>query len=111
MSRLGLYRGVEGTVYLWHGEWSDPEVIYKNHLINTFDIEDGLWSHYNDWCDENGIEATSDGFCEWVTPDEVECQLLDIVWSQDECGLAVYVDNYGYPLDEDEIKEVKLNMA
>ena len=39
---LPLYRGVEGSRFIYHGEWSDPEVYYKGYLFNAWDIEDDI---------------------------------------------------------------------
>lgn len=60
------YRGVPGTTFIWHGEWSDPEVIYKGQSINANDIEETLWDTYCDECEENGQKPTNNGFDEWV---------------------------------------------
>lgn len=56
------YRNVPGTTYIYHGEWSDPEVIYKGKELNANDIEDYLWS---DFKDETGSDDES-MFDEWV---------------------------------------------
>lgn len=44
-----LYRNVPGAIYVSHGQWSDPEIIYKRKAINLYDIEDSLWTWYNDF--------------------------------------------------------------
>lgn len=42
LSGLPTWRGVEGTRYIWHGCWSDPEIYYDGYLFNYWDVEDAL---------------------------------------------------------------------
>lgn len=42
LNSLPTWRGVKGTRYIWHGEWSDPEIYYRGRLFNAWDIEEGL---------------------------------------------------------------------
>lgn len=65
------YRGIPGTTWIWHGEWSDPEVEYKGKVFNVNDIEDYLQSVYEDECFDNGTEATDDGFDAWFTAEKM----------------------------------------
>lgn len=60
------YRGVPGSIFIWHGEWSDPEVLWKGISLNVNDIEDGLWYSYKDGCIENNIKPTEDDFENWL---------------------------------------------
>lgn len=52
------WRGVDGTTYIWHGEWSDPEVWYDDKEINYNDLEDYMWVEYKNDCEEEGKEPT-----------------------------------------------------
>ena len=54
------YRGVPGSTFIWHGEWSDPEVLWKGISLNVNDVEDKLWYSYKDYCEENNIKPTED---------------------------------------------------
>lgn len=36
------YRGVPGVGFIWHGEWSDPEVTYKGHSFCYWDLDEAL---------------------------------------------------------------------
>lgn len=56
------YRGVPGTTYVYHGEWSDPEIWYDDESINANDIEDSLW---NDFREETGSDD-EDEFENWL---------------------------------------------
>lgn len=60
------YRGVKGSKYIYHGEWSDPEILWKGKLINANEMEEGLWQMYNEQCEEYKEEPTEDGFDEWI---------------------------------------------
>ena len=42
------YRNFKEIGYIYHGEWCDPELIYKNKSLNYWDIEDMF---YNDFID------------------------------------------------------------
>lgn len=71
------WRNVEGSTFIWHGEWSDPEVYWQGNLYNAEDLDEYLWSIYKEDCQENGQEPTLDDFEDWVTPDKAECALMD----------------------------------
>lgn len=82
------YRGVPGSTYIWHGEWADPEVIWKGQSLNVYDIEDGMWSTYKEECEENGEQPTDNGFDAWVEAqgtDWIASQLDDLVWAAQGC--------------------------
>ena len=40
------YRGVPEIEFVYHGEWADPELIYKGKSFNFWDIEGGLWEDF-----------------------------------------------------------------
>ena len=56
------WRGVPGTKFIWHGEWADPEILYKNQLINSNDAEDMLYNSY----EEEREEGYKGSFDQWV---------------------------------------------
>lgn len=60
------YRGVKGSKYIYHGEWSDPEILWKGKLINANEMEEGLWQMYNEQCEQYEEEPTEEGFEEWI---------------------------------------------
>ena len=85
--RESTWRGVPGTKFIWHGEWSDPEIEYKGELINSNDAEEGLWYAYKDECEEMGQPATDRGFDEWVDqqdPEYLASMLDDYVYNQQD---------------------------
>lgn len=78
------YRGVPGSTFIWHGEWSDPEVLWKGISLNINDIENGLWYSYKDDCMENNIKPTEDDFENWLKrmgTDYIVSELDDLVWA------------------------------
>ena len=77
------YRGVPGTTFISHGEWSDPEIWYDGVELNANDVEEGLWYTYKDVCEENGETPTEQGYEQWLdeNPDYIESQLQDCVWA------------------------------
>lgn len=60
------YRGVPGSTFIGHDEWSYPKVLWKEISLNVNDIEDGLWYSYKDDCTENNIKPTEDDFEDWL---------------------------------------------
>ena len=42
------YRGCKGVKFIWHGEWSDPELEYDGKIFNYWDVEDALWGMFLD---------------------------------------------------------------
>lgn len=59
-----LWRGVPGTTFIWHGEWADPEILYKGQLLSSEDVEDGLWVSYQSDLSEGRIDP-NESFDEW----------------------------------------------
>lgn len=56
------WHGVEGSTFIWHGEWSDPEVYYDGELLNGSDLEDNAWAEYCYDCKEFGKEPSEDEY-------------------------------------------------
>ena len=50
--------GIEGITFLYHGEWADPEIEYKGHIFNSWDIENAF---YEDWKD-SGLAISFEGY-------------------------------------------------
>lgn len=79
-----LYRGVKGAIFVYHGDWADPEILYKNHSINYWDAEQSLWYNYKEYCEENNIKPTDDGFEKYVNEyEDVASTLDELVWALD----------------------------
>lgn len=57
------FYGIRGIEFIYHGEWSDPELIWHKKSFNYFDLENALFDCYKD---ENGDAAPVDNFPAWV---------------------------------------------
>ena len=67
------FHGIPGTVFIYHGEWSDPEVWYDGEEYNASMFEDTLWDMYKTECEEEGKE-----------PSEEEYDNLPTEWFEDK---------------------------
>jgi hypothetical protein len=54
--------GIEGIGFIWRGSWSDPEIEYKGHRINSFIVEDTMWERFREDCEELGIDTNEFDF-------------------------------------------------
>ena len=45
MKKLYFY-GIYGIRFIYHGNWSDPEIIWHNKSFNYYDIETPLYETY-----------------------------------------------------------------
>lgn len=68
------WMGIKGARWIWHGEWADPEVVYRGYCLDYFDIEQGLLELYRQ---ENPGDRNDEGFDDWMRehPDDVKDQL------------------------------------
>lgn len=67
------WRGVEGTTFISHGEWSDPEVWYDGEELNGNSLEDYVWAEYEYECKEMG-----------KAPSEQEYNNMPIQWFKEK---------------------------
>ena len=58
--------GITDIGFIWHNEWSDPELEYEGQLFNANDIQDTLWSYYEEYCKESDKEVSEEGFGEYI---------------------------------------------
>ena len=63
------YRGVQEIEFIWHGEWADPELEYKDKTFNYWDVEDALWQ---DFKEEGGAEDDEEAFDKYVQAHAVD---------------------------------------
>lgn len=40
--------GIPGIKFIFWNEWSDPGIVYKNHYINSFIVEDSMWEVFSE---------------------------------------------------------------
>lgn len=68
------YCGIEGVTFIWHGDWSDPELGYKGYAINEPSATDGL---YEEYCEETEHDDI-DEFGKWLQENkEMLFEVLD----------------------------------
>ena len=77
--------GVPGSTFVWHGEWSDPEIYFEykgeQYVINGSEAEDWLWNNFKEYCQEHGInpdEHSDDEIYYNFASEEAEQVLLDM---------------------------------
>lgn len=47
--------------------YSDGFVCYHGYEYDVRDFEDPMWDDYNEYCEEEGIEPTDDGFDQYIS--------------------------------------------
>lgn len=77
--KYNYWLGIRGIRFIYHGEWSDPELQYKGKTVNFWDIE--TWAYYamkdedknpdnpeefTNWCRENA-QSIKETIIEFVT--------------------------------------------
>lgn len=80
------WHGVEGTTFIYHGEWSDPEVWYDGEELNYNHLEDNVWAEYEYECKEMGNK-----------PSEEEYNRLPTQWFKDKLDdymFGMFADQY-----------------
>lgn len=84
---MANYRGIPNIESVWHGEWADPELIYKGHSFNYWDVEDALWGDYVEQeCDGNADKGDDYAFALWLkkNTDHVYDYLNDWIAANEE---------------------------
>ncbi len=74
--------GIPNIGFIWHGNWSDPEIEYKGKRIDSYIVEDTMWERWIHDDNDNLIperEGDDDGFAKYMrdNADEV-CYLIDL---------------------------------
>ena len=62
LNEAKTYNGIPNTVYVYHGDWADPEIYINGKAFNYYDVEDYLYGDYAESCEG---EPTDEGFAEW----------------------------------------------
>ena len=60
------FYGIYGIEFIWHGEWSDPELIWHKRSFNYYDVETPLWGVYSEECNKKGRPPDEYFFGDWV---------------------------------------------
>lgn len=64
--KKSYFYGIYGIEFIWHGQWSDPELIWHKKSFNYYDVETPLYEYYRQECDENGTKPNDDDFSTWI---------------------------------------------
>lgn len=90
----GNFYGISKVKFVSHGEWSDPEVIYKRYSFNYWEVENTLWGYF---LDEKGIkdykgdgEEFDEEFAKWIFDNQEEVHYLLEEWINVGCYSCRY---------------------
>lgn len=72
MKELPNWYGIKDIGFIWHGEWSDPDIEYKGKRINATIVENTMWERYIDDCEMFGTSADVDGFGRYMVANQEE---------------------------------------
>lgn len=62
------YCGIEDIGFIWHGEWSDPELEYDGNIYNIYDFEDEAKALFDEQQKDYLVkDNTEDGFYNWLS--------------------------------------------
>ena len=81
---MANYRGLKKIKFIYHGDWADPELIYKKTSLNYYDIDDVLYDNFVEDLKEKmnladaEAAATDQNFNEWINKHKSYCYLLII---------------------------------
>lgn len=73
--------GIENIGFIWHNEWTDPEIEYKGKCCSCYIVEDTMWERYRE---ENGKYADEELFGQYMRNNTNEVYEL--------CELALFSD-------------------
>ena len=59
------FYGIYGIEFIWHGCWSDPELIWHGHSFNYYDLENALYDEYKEY-NPNYDDNDDSDFAVWV---------------------------------------------
>lgn len=54
--------GIPNTIFVYHGDWANPEIIYKGKSLNYYSVEDYFWEIYK----EQTGKSDENGFLVWM---------------------------------------------
>ena len=88
MRELPNWYGIENIGFVWHGEWSDPEVEYAGERINVNIIEDSMWQRWIYDDDGNFLKEKAcdqDGFAQFMKENVNEVyELIELAMEGEE---------------------------
>lgn len=71
LTKKDCFYGIYPVRFVWHGEYNDPEIIYKKHSFNYWEIEDlfyEIWKGEPEHLTANLTDETTvdKEFSEWM---------------------------------------------
>ncbi len=78
--------GINGIKFIWHNEWTDPEIEYKGKRCSCFIVEDTMWERYNEEMSEARKPVKENEFAEYMR------EKADDVYEL--CELALFSEEY-----------------
>lgn len=62
------FYGIYGIEFVYHGDWSDPEIIWHGKSFDYFDVENPMWEVFSEECEEKLVPVSDreDMFPGWV---------------------------------------------
>ena len=65
------FYGIYAIYFIYHGDWNDPEIIWRGHTFNYYEIEDTfyeIWKSTPEYLTANlSTEASAaDAFATWM---------------------------------------------
>lgn len=88
MKELPDWYDISDIGYIWHGEWSDPEIEYKGKRINATIVEDTMWERWirdDDGRLIDGRESDDDGFKKFMLDNKDEVyELIELAMESEE---------------------------
>lgn len=83
MNNNYYWRGCEGIHQIWHGAWSDPELMSDGYVANYWEVENYLWYNFledhPEFTDrDSGTTECEDAFDDYCQ-DNLAC-VKNIIW-------------------------------
>lgn len=77
------FYGIDGVEYIYHGDWSDPEIKYKGYIFNYYDLEEMLLASYKEEVSEKSLDKTSKTFEQFLkeNQDVVYFKIEDMIFN------------------------------
>jgi len=71
--KVPKFYGIQEIDFIYHGEWDDPEVKYKEQFFNYYELEESLYEIFNE-------ENNDKEFGKWVFENKSKAfEILDIL--------------------------------
>lgn len=105
------FRGLPEIEFIWHGAYSDPELIYKGESFNYWDVEDALYDMCKDDLEYEGedINKASDDkfFDKWLldNEDRVYGMLDDWISAKNESYKSKRINEADDDINEEEFTD------